>query len=303
MAILVNRRSRILVQGITGYQARFEVGLMLGYGTNIVAGVTPGRGGQTVESVPVFDTIKSALERVEVDASVIYAPPSAVSEALAEAILAEIPLISVATEHVPLHDWIELYHLARKRGLRIVGPGSQGIVVPGQCRIGGPGGQRPERTYAPGNVGIVSRSGGMGTELSWLVRKSGGGVSTQVHVGGERFPGTSMAEVVDLFNRDPATRRIAMYCELGGQQEEVVASIAPRSKPIAAIIAGYCGELFGDGMQFGHASNLVAGTRGSARSKADTLRSAGVAVLEDLAQFQVWVSQAADAPDAPHGTP
>jgi succinyl-CoA synthetase alpha subunit len=290
MAILITKQSRVLVQGITGFQARFEVRLMLDYGTRIVAGVSPGRAGQEVEGVPVFDTIEDALKQVEVDVSVIYAPPSAGCDALAEAVLANIPVVCVATEHLPLLDWLTLYRTARDRGLRIVGPGSQGIVVPGQCRIGGPGGRAPARTFAPGNIGVVSRSGGMGTELSWLIHRNGCGVSTQVHVGGERFPGTSLAEIVDMFNRDPGTERIAIFCELGGEQEEAVAQIAGSSKPIGAIVAGYCGELFGDGMQFGHASNLVEGAKGSARAKADALRSSGVSVFNDLGEFQNWVA-------------
>lgn len=290
MSILVNRDSRVLVQGITGFQARFEVRLMLDYGTKIVAGVTPGRGGQEVEGIPVFDTIKDALNRVQADVSVIYAPPSAGADAVAEAILGNIPLICIATEHLPLVEWLTLYRMARERGLRIVGPGSQGIVVPEQCRIGGPGGRAPERTFRAGNIGVVSRSGGMGTEISWLIKRSGAGVSTQVHVGGERFPGTSLADAVRLFNSDSATERIAMYCELGGEQEETLAEIAATSKPIGAVIAGYCGEMFGDGMQFGHASNLVIGDKGSARAKADALRSAGVTILRDLGEVQEWVA-------------
>lgn len=283
MSILFDRAPSVLIQGVTGKEGLRALSAMRAYGTRVPCGVTPGKGGHLADGAPVFNTVREALASFPgVDVSVVYVPSSAAKSAVLEAIEAGIPLVSVMTERLPIRDAAYCLAAAKERGTRVLGPGSLGAIVPGVGRIGVVGGPLVDEIYAPGTIGVISRSGGMTNELSWSVRRAGLGQSAAVHVGGDLLIGTTYADLLRLFEQDEATRAVVLYGEQGARYErEIVRLIEDGgfTKPLAVYIGGSFTRDLPEGSVVGHAGAIVAAGSGAA-DKADALRSVGVMVAE-----------------------
>ncbi len=283
MAILINENTRILVQGITGREGAARSRFMSAYGTRVVGGVTPGRGGTKVGSLPVFNTVQEAIEaNGPVDLSVTFVPGPLVKAAVIEAVDAGIPLLVMPVERVPLHDALNMLAYARERGVRILGPGSFGLISPGRAVAGWVGGSEDfaREVFRPGPIGLISRSGGQTTTLSWAIGQAGLGISTALHIGAEPVVGLAPAEILPLFEADPDTRAVALFGEIGTvAEEEAAETIAAGrfTKPLVAYIAGAGAR---PGMRFSHASAIVERGRGTAEHKIRALRAAGAIVVE-----------------------
>jgi len=275
MAVIVDRRTRLLVQGITGYQGGFHTGLMLEAGTAVVAGVTPGKGGERVHGVPVFDTVDDAVRETGANACCIFVPARFSAEAALEAIASRLNPVVIITEGMPVHDAIEVLAYARQQGVRLLGPNGPGATTPGQCRVG----IMPTHLFKPGPVGLVSRSGTLTYEVVWGLTRAGLGQSTAVGLGGDPVVGTSFVEALELFNADPETRAIVLIGEIGGSAEEEAARYiaAAVGKPVVAYIAGRTAPA---GKRMGHAGAVIAGTEGTADHKIKALEAAGARVAD-----------------------
>ncbi len=289
MAILINEQTRVLIQGITGREARAVSKEMLDYGTKVVAGVTPGKGGQEVHGVPVYDTLSQALrDHPEVNTVLTYVPPLSVKDAVFEAIEAGIPLINIVTERVPMLDAAQIHEFARARRVRVVGPTSVGIINPSaRVKVGAIGGANVDRVYQPGRVGVISKSGGMTTETSWIIRQAGFGISTAMGIGGDFIKGGNFVDLVPLFFADDQTDAIVIFGEPGGGDEEALAEYVMThglQKPIVAFISGRFVDRMPQGVQFGHAGAVVERGVGSPAAKIAALRKAGILVAEVHAQ-------------------
>ena len=285
MSILIDERSKIIIQGITGFMAQVDVELNLKMGVNIVAGVTPGKGGTKVKEVPVFNTMDEALQEVEANTSVVYVPAAGAKNAVIEAIDNDMKLVLIFTENIPRHDFFYCLDMARKNGTCLIGPNSNGIMSPGKSRLGGLGGDKPERMFVPGNVGILSRSGGMAGEISWMLRKENIGISTCVSVGGDWAIGSTFKELLSLFEKDEQTDAVILFGEAGGGYEEEAAKFISEggySKPLIAYIAGSFIDDMPEGTSFGHSGALIEKGVGSVKQKKISLRDAGVRVAENL---------------------
>lgn len=285
MSILIDERTKAIVQGITGAQARFDTQWCLRYGTQVVAGVTPGRGGEQVHGVPVYDTVRQAVDGRAVDASVVYVPAAMVKPAVMEAIEAGIGLILVTAEYVPQHDVAIVTAAARRAGVRLVGCNTNGIISPGRCKLGGVGGIDPDEIYAPGRIGVCSRSGGMTAEISLALKEGGYGVSTSVAMGGDAVTGLRMADYVRLFQEDAQTDAIVLFGEPGTDNEQEVAALLRTgriTKPVVALIAGEFQERYPSGMSFGHAAAMITDGSKTATAKRQLLREAGAQVVLTL---------------------
>ncbi len=285
MAILIDENTRVLVQGITGREGRTRTRLMKEYGTNVVAGVTPGKGGQEVEGIPVYDTVFEAWEKHgPIDASAIFVPAPLVKEAALEAIEAGVKLLLLVPDRVPIHDVLEIYDYAKKKGARFIGPNTLGILSPGKAVMGMIGGRAKSARewFKPGPVGVTSRSGGITSAISYYISKAGLGQSTIVHVGGDAVVGLPHPEIVKLFEKDPQTEVIVMFGEIGTSQEERVAELIKNkevTKPLVAFIGGKAAQ---KGTRFSHAGAIVEGNRGSWDSKVTALREAGAIVVDRI---------------------
>jgi len=275
MSILLNRNTRVLVQGITGRVGRAQTKWMLEYGTNIVAGVTPGKGGEEVECVPVYSSVAQAVAERGAEASVFFVPPAAVKDAALETIDAGIRLIVVVTEHVPVHDAMEIKDYASGRNVRLLGPTSPGIITPGEAKMG----IMPGNMFQPGRIGVISRSGTLAYEICVDLAESGLGQSTVVGMGADPVAFTGMSELLALFDTDPATDLIVIVGEVGGMQEEHAARFIANhmKKPVVAYIAGHSVP---EGKRMGHAGAIVQGDRGTTKSKISAFQEAGVDVAE-----------------------
>jgi succinyl-CoA synthetase alpha subunit len=296
MAILADASTRVVVQGITGREATTFVRHSLDYGTRVVAGVTPGKGGGSLFGIPVYDGIGRALAENPADAAVVSVPPGAAREAALEAIEAGHALVVIVTERIPRRDVAEVLAYARRSGTRVVGPNSLGVISPGKTKIGMIGGPAEDvrRSYAPGPVAILSRSGGMTTELASLLTQAGLGQSTCVSVGGDPIVGTTFADLLPLLEADAETRAVVVYGEPGGTQEEELADYVAGRRPRLPVVA-FVGGKFVDrmpGQRFGHAAVLVEGDRGTAAGKVLRLRDAGVLVADKLAEVPRLVREA-----------
>mgnify|MGYP003582971450 CR=1 FL=1 len=288
MSILIDESTRAIVQGLTGAQARFDTEWCLRYGTKIVAGVTPGRGGDSVLGVPVFDTVRRAVLGREVNASVIYVPGPMVKPAALEAIDAGIELILVTAEYVPLHDVIQITAMARQAGVRLVGCNTNGLISPGKSKLGGVGGLHPEELFMPGRIGVCSRSGGMTVEIALALKAAGYGISTSVSMGGDVVTGLRMIDYLHLFEQDEDTDAIVLFGEPGTESEQEVADLllsGAISKPVIAIIAGEFQERYPQGMSFGHAAAMITDVGKSATAKRRQLREAGAHVALSLEEI------------------
>ena len=285
MSILIDGATRVVVQGITGNRGRFDTRLCLDYGVKIVAGVTPGRGGEDVYGVPVFDTVRRAVAETGADAAVLYVPAGGVRDAVFEAVDAGCNVMLATTENLPRHDAAEAVAVARAAGAWLVGFNTNGVISPGKCKIGGIGGADPDAIYQPGRIGVVSRSGGMSAEISWALKRAGMGVSTVVSMGGDRTTGRSMREYLGLFEADPETDAMIVYGEPGTDNEVEVAE-AIRSgairKPVLALIAGAFQENYPTGRSFGHVAAMIAGEADAATAKRRRLKEAGAYVITSL---------------------
>ena len=276
MSIMIDENTRLIVQGITGREGTFHTEQMLQYGTKVVAGVTPGNGGQEVLGVPVFNTVKEAMEATDANATVLFVPAKFTKSGLMEAIEAEVPLIITIAEHVPVHDMMDAYHLSRQKGVRVVGPNSFGIISPGKSKAG----FMAHRIFKPGNVGLMSRSATNCYETVFMLTNAGIGQSTCVGVGGDMIPGSTFIDVLPLFEKDPETKAIIMIGEIGGNEEELAAEYIKKhvTKPVIALIAGKNAP---KGRSMGHAGAIVsADGTGSAENKEKVLREAGVIIAE-----------------------
>jgi succinyl-CoA synthetase alpha subunit len=273
MAILVGRDTRLLVQGITGYQGVFHTGLMRQAGTQVVAGVTPGKGGTKIHDVPVFETVDEAVREAAANASVIFVPARFAREAALESIASRLDPVVIITEGMPVRDAIEVVAYAARQGVRVLGPNGPGVTTPGQCRVG----IMPTHLFRPGHVGVVSRSGTLTYEIVAGLSRAGLGQSTAVGLGGDPVVGMSFVDVLKLFNTDPETHAIVLIGEIGGRAEEDAAAYiaAEVKKPVAAYIAGRTAP---EGKRMGHAGAVISGTEGTAAHKIQALQAAGAAV-------------------------
>jgi succinyl-CoA synthetase alpha subunit len=300
MSILIDETTTFIVQGITGREAVNLTRECLDYGrgARIVGGVTPGRKGREVHGVPVFDTVAQAVEHRggPIDGSVVTVPPAFTKDAVFEAIENGVKLIVIVTERIPRGDVAQMVELASLRGARIIGPNCLGIIVPGVIKMGGIGGPAKDaaKAYTPGPVGVISRSGGMTTEMSSTLTAAGLGQSTAVSIGGDAIIGSTYAELMPLFERDGQTEAIIIYTEPGGRMEAELARYlreeSERPLPIVAFMAGrFMDEM--PGMSFGHAGTIVEGKEDTAAEKIARLESAGITVAEEISQIPELVKQ------------
>jgi succinyl-CoA synthetase alpha subunit len=288
MSILIDQSKRVLVQGITGREGRARTRLMKEYGTHVVAGVTPGKGNQEVDGVPVFDTVKEAWETVGlIDTSVLFIPAPIVKSAALEAIDAGIKLLVIVPDRVPIYDVLEIADAAKRSGAIFVGPNTLGVLSPGKATLGMIGGRAASARswFFPGPVGITSRSGGITSSIAYYLAQKGIGATTLVHVGGDVVVGLPHPEVVKLFQADPETKAIVMFGEIGGSQEEQVADLVESgevSKPIIAFIGGKAAK---SGTRFSHAGAIIEGNRGTHEGKVKRLREVDVTVVEAFGEL------------------
>ncbi|MCD6493041.1 MAG: CoA-binding protein [Archaeoglobaceae archaeon] len=283
MSIIVDENTAVLIQGITGREGSARTRFMLEYGTKVVAGVTPGRGGEEVWGVPVFDTVKEAIEAVgKIDMSVTFVPGPQVKSAAVEAIEAGIKKIVMPVERVPLHDSLEIISRANKKGCMIVGPGSLGVISPGKAVAGWLGGEdeAAKEAFKPGNVAVISRSGGQTATVSWSLSRVGLGVSTAIHTGTEPVLGTTLAEYAMMCEEDDETKAIAVFGEIGGVAEQELAEAIMEGEVTKPVVVYIAGASLPSGIRFSHASAIVEGGRGSYEEKKKMLEDAGVIVVE-----------------------
>lgn len=276
MSILIDNNTKLIVQGITGREGSFHAQQMLDYGTKVVAGVTPGKGGQKVLDVPVFNSVQEAVDATSANATVVFVPAKFMKESVLEAVDANVPLIFTMAEHVPVHDMMICYHAAKIRGVRLFGPNSFGVISPGKTKAG----FMAHRIFTEGNVGVMSRSATNCYETVFMLSTNGIGQSTCVGNGGDMIPGSAFVDVLPDFEADPQTRVIVLIGEIGGSEEELAAAYIKKhvTKPVVALIAGKNAP---KGRSMGHAGAIVAadGT-GSAENKEKVLRDAGVTIAE-----------------------
>lgn len=279
MAVLVDKNTRLLVQGITGKEGSFHTQQMIEYGTNVVAGVTPGKGGQKSEhGVPIFNTVREAVEKEGVNATVIFVPPAFAADAILEAIGAEIPLIVCITEGIPVRDMARVYTVLQNSKSRLIGPNCPGVISPGKAKIG----IMPGFIHKEGTIGVVSRSGTLTYETVYQLTQLGLGQSTCIGIGGDPVIGTKHKEAIKLLNDDPETEGIILIGEIGGTDEEDAAEWIKDNvkKPVVGFIAGQTAP---PGRRMGHAGAIITGSKGTAQSKMEAMRKAGIHVVENPA--------------------
>jgi len=275
MSILIGRDTRVIVQGITGRDGSFHARSMKEYGTAVVGGVTPGKGGQALDGIPVFDTVAEAVNATGANCTAIFVPARAAAGALAEACDAGLPLIACITEGIPVLDMIGQSRKIARAGARLIGPNCPGLITPGAAKVG----IMPGRIHLPGNIGVISRSGTLTYEVVWALTRAGMGQSTCVGVGGDPVIGTKFIELLELFEADPGTAGVVLIGEIGGDDEEKAAEFIRSSmkKPVAAFISGRTAP---PEKRMGHAGAIVSGGRGTAEAKVEALKSAGVPVAD-----------------------
>jgi len=280
MSILVNKDTKVICQGITGGQGRFHTGQMVAYGTNMVGGVTPGKGGTDVDGVPVFDTVGSAVAETGANATVIYVPAPFTADAIMEAVDAGIELVICITEGIPVLDMVKVRRFMEGKGSRLVGPNCPGVITPDECKIG----IMPGHIHKKGSVGVVSRSGTLTYEAVDQLTRLGIGQSTCVGIGGDPINGTNFIDVLELFENDPDTSAVVMIGEIGGTAEEEAADFVKNSmtKPVAGYIAGVTAP---KGKRMGHAGAIIAGGKGTAKEKIEAMEAAGIKVTSNTAEI------------------
>jgi succinyl-CoA synthetase alpha subunit len=287
MSILVDRSTRVIVQGLTGREGTFHAKACAEYGTNIVGGVTPGKGGTTHEGFQVFNSVQEAVDKTAADASVIFVPPPFAADAIMEAADAEIELIICITEGIPTLDMVRAWEYLQDRRSRLIGPNCPGIISPGKCKIG----IMPGRIHLEGSVGIVSRSGTLTYEAVYQLTTRGIGQSTAIGIGGDPIVGTTFRDAIELFNRDPETEAIVMIGEIGGNAEEAAAEYvkARVRKPVIGFIAGQTAP---PGRRMGHAGAIISGGTGTAEEKIKAMEAAGIRMARSPADIGETVAAA-----------
>jgi succinyl-CoA synthetase alpha subunit len=289
MTVLVNRETNLVVQGATGREGYTHTLAMLRYGTRVLAGVTPGKGGEKVDGVAIYETVKKAKEEhPEINSSIIFVPAQFASDAVYEAIDSELKLVVAITERVPVHDSLEFVNYARDRGVILIGPNCPGLISPGEAKVG----IMPGHIFSRGNIGMVSRSGTLTYEIAWVLTKAGLGQSTAVGIGGDPVIGKDAIEIVEIFGKDPGTDAIVVIGEIGGDAEERLALRIKQNgmrKPIVSFIAGRQAP---PGKRMGHAGAIISMGTGTAASKIEALQSAGVRVAELPSQIPGLISEA-----------
>ena len=287
MPILIDNNTKLLVQGITGSQGMLHTQGCKDYGTNVVAGVTPGKGGQDFEGVPIFNSVLEAVKATEANASMILVPPAFAADAIMEAADAEIPLIVAITEGVPVVDMVQAVDFVNKKGCRLIGPNCPGIITPGQSKIG----IMPGAIHKAGGIGIVSRSGTLTYEAVGQITRVGLGQSTCIGIGGDPVNGTNFIDCLGLFEQDGQTEAIVMIGEIGGDAEEQAAEYVRNNvtKPIVSFIAGQTAP---PGRRMGHAGAIISGGHGTAEEKMNALREAGVHVINSLDEIGIKMLEA-----------
>ena len=286
MSILIGADTKVIVQGITGRDGSFHALSMRDYGTQVVGGVTPGKGGQDVKGIPVFENVKEAVAETGADASVIFVPARFASAALREAADAGLALVVCITEGIPVQEMLANYHYVRERGVRLIGPNSPGLITPGQAKAG----IMPGPIHAAGSVGVISRSGTLTYEVVYNLTKNGLGQSTCVGIGGDPVVGTGYLELLAMFEQDPATRAVVLIGEIGGEEEEQAAEYirTSMSKPVAAFISGRTAPA---GKRMGHAGAIISGGKGTAEAKVRAFQQAGVPVADRPDQIPAMLQQ------------
>ncbi|MEM4293777.1 MAG: succinate--CoA ligase subunit alpha [Thermoplasmata archaeon] len=275
MSIIVDENTKVLIQGITGHQGTFHCRAMRAFGTKVVGGVTPGKGGMVVEGVPVFNTVKECVEKTGANASVIFVPAPFAKDACYEAIDAGIKVLVVITEHIPFHDTMEVVHYCKYKGVTLIGPNTPGITSVGKTKLG----IMPNNVFLKGDTGVVSRSGTLTYEIVNALTEEGIGQTTCVGIGGDPVNGMNFVEILELFEKDPETKRIVLVGEIGGMAEEIAADYIKKhvTKPVYAYIAGRSAP---PGKRMGHAGAIIQRGRGTAESKVRALEAAGVKVAK-----------------------
>jgi len=287
VAVLVDKNTRLLVQGITGKEGTFHTAQAVAYGTNVVAGVTPGKGGQKVDGIPVFDSVSAAVAETGANASVVFVPPPFAADAVMEAAAAEVPLVVCISEGIPTQDMVRVWSFLQGRKTRLIGPNCPGIITPGECKIG----IMPGHIHTPGPVGVVSRSGTLTYEAVGQLTNLGLGQTTCVGIGGDPIVGTNFIDMLTLFQADDRTEAIVMIGEIGGTAEEEAAAFVKRNvtKPVVSFIAGQTAP---PGRRMGHAGAIISGGKGTAAEKMKALKAAGIHVSETPAAIGSTVKQA-----------
>ena len=286
MSVLVDKSTRLVVQGITGKEGTFHTKQMIEYGTNVVGGVTPGKGGTTHENVPVFNTVADAVREAGANASVIYVPPPFAADAIMEAADAGLPLVVCITEGIPALDMVKVKEYLADKSTRLIGPNCPGIISPGKCKIG----IMPGHIHKEGRIGVVSRSGTLTYEAVGQLSALGLGQSSAIGIGGDPIIGTSHTDAIELFARDRGTRAIVMIGEIGGSAEEEAAAYvkAHVRKPVVGFIAGQTAP---PGRRMGHAGAIIAGGKGTAAEKMRAMKAAGIHVVKSPAEIGAAVAK------------
>ncbi|MBU2602686.1 MAG: succinate--CoA ligase subunit alpha [Actinobacteria bacterium] len=287
MAILIDKGTKLVVQGLTGREGSFHALRNRAYGTQVVAGVTPGKSGQDVEGIPIFDTMRDAVESTGADVSLIFVPPRFAADAMYEAIDSGVRLIVTITEGIPAHEMLKVYNYLRAKGVAMIGPNCPGIISPGKANVG----IMPPQIFLPGGVGLVSRSGTLTYQIANELTQKGLGQSTAVGIGGDPIVGSSFIDILARFQADPETKVIAMVGEIGGNEEEQAAEFITRevTKPVVAYIAGFTAP---PGKQMGHAGAIISGTSGTAGAKKEALEAVGIRVGVNPTQVAALVQEA-----------
>jgi succinyl-CoA synthetase alpha subunit len=287
VAVLVGKNTRLLVQGITGKEGTFHTAQAVAYGTNVVAGVTPGKGGQKVDGIPVFNSVAEAVAETGANASVIFVPPPFAADAVMEAAAVEVPLVVCISEGIPTLDMVKVWSFLQGRKTRLIGPNCPGIITPGECKIG----IMPGHIHTPGPVGVVSRSGTLTYEAVGQLTNLGIGQTTCVGIGGDPIVGTNFIDMLTLFQADDRTEAIVMIGEIGGTAEEEAAAFVKQNvtKPVVSFIAGQTAP---PGRRMGHAGAIISGGKGTAAEKMKALQAAGIHVVETPAAIGSTVQKA-----------
>ncbi|MEW5913616.1 MAG: succinate--CoA ligase subunit alpha [Thermodesulfobacteriota bacterium] len=285
MSILVNKDSRIVVQGLTGKEGMFHAQQMMAYGTKVVAGVTPGKGGSEVMGVPVFDTVADAVRETGADVSLVFVPAAFAADAACEASAAGVKLVVVISEHIPVMDMIRAKAFLNARGTLMVGPNCPGVITPGECKVG----IMPAYIHRPGKVGIVSRSGTLTYEVVHQISQAGLGQSTCIGIGGDPIIGLNFVQLLELFRGDPGTEAVCLIGEIGGDAEEKAAAMvaAGYPKPVFGFVAGLTAP---PGKRMGHAGAIISGSKGRAQDKLQAMEAAGITVVRALGEFGATVA-------------
>ena len=275
MSILIDKQTKVIVQGITGRDGSFHAEAMLKYGTKVVGGVTPGKGGRTVSTIPVFDTVAEAVAQTEAQCSVIFVPAAFASDAIREAADSGISLIVCITEGIPVLNMIDLYHELKRKHVRLIGPNCPGIISPGKCKVG----ILPGHIHKPGGIGVISRSGTLAYEVVYGLSEKNLGQSTCIGIGGDPIVGTGYVDLLEMFENDEQTDTIVLIGEIGGEDEEKAASFIKTfvRKKVVAFISGRTAP---PGKRMGHAGAIISGGKGGAEAKIKALREAGVVVVD-----------------------